>query len=134
MGEKASNIERAYIVKVSASEKNLRGERQNLPTDSVVRGVVEVGLSDFDNLRVTVTEAVKDKDARIVELEENLHALLNHCMEDCRTKEVTKAYWQAVRTARECMNKSAWENLHMEAMPMLNSIESDGEEPRPIEN
>lgn len=121
MSNKATVIERAYMVEVSASEKSMLGERQILPTESVVRGIVEVGLADFDNLRVSVTETDKDKDARIVELEENLHALLNYCMEDCRTKEVTKAYWQAVRKARECMNKSAWENLHMEAMPMLNN-------------
>lgn len=115
-----ATVEKTYMVEVSVSEKSLLGERQNLPAESVVRGIVEVGFSDYDNLRVTVSETDKDKDARIVELEEHLHAILNYCMEDCRTKEVTKAYWQAVYHARECMNKSMWENLHMEAMPMLN--------------
>jgi hypothetical protein len=108
-------IKKTYSVNIEASDKS------PLPIEGDVRVILERGLQGLEDRSVTVSESSEDKDGRIVELEEHLHALLNYCMEDCRKMKVTKAFWQAVYKARECMNKSYWEHLHMGKMPSLNN-------------
>lgn len=111
-------IDKVYAVKVSISERSSLCEKQELPTEGKIRGIVELGLPELDNLTVEVCDTNPDKDARIVELEEHLHALLNYCVETCNKEKVTKEFWRTVYNARECMNKSAFDNLHIVAKPV----------------
>lgn len=47
-------LEKTYVIKVSMSDRNGCGVKQELPNNGKIRGIVELGLSDIDNVSVTI--------------------------------------------------------------------------------
>ena len=113
--------EKKYIVEVSVSDRDGCCSEQFVPSAGAIRAYIAKGMSDMDNVGIAVKEPSDiDKDARIVELEEHLHALLKFAITTCENEKVAKSFWQTVYRARECMNESAFPNLHFSEMPNWN--------------
>lgn len=106
-------IEKSYTVTVSCTEHDGCGNVQREPYAGEIRTAVINGIKR-GNLRVEAMETVKDKDGRIVELEEHLRAVLKYAMYDCEKQDVTNEFFNAVKKARECLNRSNDEARHIE--------------------
>lgn len=106
-------IEKSYTVTVSFTERDGCANLQREPYAGEIRTAVINGI-ERDNLVVEALETVKDKDGRIVELEEHLRAVLQYAMYDCEKQEVTNDFFNAVKKARECLNRSNDEARHIE--------------------